>query len=207
MAMLVSTACILMQRPGAEEFGCLSVVLEPLTGRFSALPGVAGPEYVDPIGLELGEGRRATLTSLLLQPVDSRIRTLRRAARLAARLPLQATLDDFQPVDLSGCFPSEGGWMVRPPDASGPSPLGPPLLSQYTIVRPDSSVRLVVGCRGLFLPTALEPPLQSRRSLLQQQLPAHLRLLDLEVEGRQWPTSMIDGALRVAAWQSARLYG
>lgn len=185
-----------MQRPGAEEFGCVSLLVAPFDGPFRSL---IHNEYVPGIANSVARcPRQITLMSMLIHEVDTRASTLARMARQAANLPIQALPGPAFEIGLEGR--EDGRWMLNSPRTFPPVE-GPPLLSRYQIWRPQSKLDLLIGCRGDFLPRAQEPRLQDRRRALAADWPEHLQLLSLETQGE----ADLERALNVAMWQASTL--
>lgn len=207
--MFISTVAHLMQRPGAEEFACLSLLVQKDSKhsfQHCLDPESNGFEFVPAIQEAVADcPNRVTLTAVLVHEVDSRVRTFAKCAKQAVALPeLWPALTDQQ--DHLGQLPAnwnEGTWMLRPPE-SQQSWNGRPLLSRCLLRRPRQSVKVLLA-GGL-----ANESHHVRQSEFSQQLPASFKLVAIDLNEAPLGTeelgditrSAIHKAIQVASFQA-----
>jgi hypothetical protein len=207
--MFISTVAHVMQRPGAEEFACLSLLVQKDSKhsfQHCLGPESNGLDFIPAIQEAVADcPHRVTLTAVLVHEVDSRASTFSKCAKQAVVLPeLWTSLPD-QRAEL-GQLPtnwSEGTWMLRPPE-SQQTWNGRPLLSGCLLRRPRQSVNVLLAA-GL-----ANESHHARQSEFSQQLPTGFYLVALELNEAPLGTeelgdltrSAIQKAIQVASFQA-----
>jgi hypothetical protein len=207
--MFISTVAHLMQRPGAEEFACLSLLVQKDSKhsfQHCLGPESIGLEFIPAIQEAVGDcPHRVTLTAVFVHEVDSRARTFAKCAKQAVALPeLWPALPDQR--DALGQLPanwSEGTWMLRPPE-NQQTWNGKALLSGCLLRRPRQSVKVLLAA-GL-----ANESHHVRQSEFSPQLPAGFNLVAIELNEAPLGTeelgditrSGIHKAIQVAVFQA-----
>lgn len=202
--MFISTVAHVMQRPGAEEFACLSLLVQKDSKhsfQHCLGPESNGLEFIPAIREAVSDcPHRITLTAVFIHEVDSRARTFAKCAKQAVALPELWTGLPIQ-QDHLGQLPahwSEGTWILRPPE-NQQTWNGRPLLSRCLLRRPRQSIKVVLAA-GL-----VHESQHIRQSEFSQQLPTGFDLVEVELNEAALGTEELGDITRSAIHKAIQM--